>query len=258
MIVYVIYVCFFVAPISLRFHVHRVQKDRTPPLIHPISPPHPFPGPVIEPLSCVRLPDVLEAYDGTGTYTKEQRHLLVNHLQDPEQRKHPWPAKLDVAFGIEDPEEIQKNKDKAAKEAAAAEAAVGKGDAAKTEPGAGREAGAGAASSSGDGAEAASTPKGATAAAAGGDSRGRGGGGRAGAGRSSGKGRRGGAAAVNGVTVLLGSPMLDATLEDTQGLREVIETLKQETGLSDGTKGLQMEVCTHVMWHEYRKYVPGM
>ncbi|CAN0095591.1 unnamed protein product, partial [Ectocarpus fasciculatus] len=66
---------------------------------------------------CVRLPDVLEAYEGTGSYTKEQRKLLVTHLEDPEQRKHPWPAKLDVAFGKEDPEEL------AAKEAAAAAAA---------------------------------------------------------------------------------------------------------------------------------------
>lgn len=32
--------------------------------------------------------------------------------------------------------------------------------------------------------------------------------------------------------VLLGSPMVDATLDDTQGLCAVIETLKKEMGLS--------------------------
>lgn len=210
--------------------------------------------------SCVRLPDVLEAYDGTGSYTKEQRHLLVSHLENPDQRKHPWPAKLDVAFGIEDPEEVAAREAAAAAAAAEASAAeAGEGDGVKIEAVAGQEGGAGAAGVDGTGTGDASSLKGA------GDARGRGGGkgggGGAGAGggggRSSGKGKRGfagkgagagaGIAAATGGAVLLGSPMLDATLEDTQGLREVIETLKQETGLSEGRPGgLQMEVSAWV------------
>lgn len=192
---------------------------------------------------------MLEAYEGTGSYTKEQRHLLVSHLEDPEQRKHPWPAKLDVAFGIQDPEEV------AAKEAAA-KAAAGDGDGAQREAVPGREAGGVVAT--GDGAEAATATSSAKGGGGGGDGAGRGDGGRGNAGRGgAGGGRSGGkarerrrfagkgtaAVAATGGGVLLGSPMLDATLEDTQGLREVIETLKQETGLSDSTGGLQMEVC---------------
>lgn len=195
-------------------------------------------------LSCVRLPDVLEAYDGTGSYTKDQRHLLVKHLQDPEQRKHPWPAKLDVAFGIEDPDEVTAREDKEAKEAQDAKAAAGEGDVTKE----GGSGAAGASTSACNGAETASSPRGASGA------RGGGGAGRGAArgGKSSGKarrrsgGRRGGSGEGTDDAVLLGSPMLDATLEDTAGLREVIETLKQETGLSDGTgSGLKMEVCMH-------------
>lgn len=194
------------------------------------------------PRSCVRLPDVLEAYEGTGSYTKDQRKLLVTHLEDPEQRKHPWPAKLDVAFGKEDPEEL------AAKEAAAAAAAaVGEDRADRAAAG---DAGA-ANGGGGGGGESAASPKG--DAPGSGSSRGPGG-------RFSGKGRRAGfggkgagaaagMAAPAGGLVLLGSPMVDATLEDTQGLKEVIEILKRETGLSDGANGgegastLRMEVC---------------
>lgn len=207
---------------------------------------------------------MLEAYEGTGSYTKEQRHVLISHLEDPEQRKHPWPAKLDVAFGIEDPEEI------AAREAAAAAAAEVAAAAAAAafspEEGAADAKGTGQAAG-GDGAESAASPKGGGGAAStpggngtpgGGRGRG-GGGGRGSGGRFGGRGRRSGSGGKTGGTpegmaapaggiVLLGSPMVDATLEDTQGLKAVIETLKREMGLSKGAGGgegggtLRMEV----------------
>lgn len=190
---------------------------------------------------CVRLPDVLEAYEGTGSYTKEQRHLLVSHLEDPEQRKHPWPAKLDVAFGIEDPEEEAAREAADAAAAAAAEVAGGEGGGGVKAEAVGGDTGAARSDRS--------LP---------GGGRGCGGGGRGGAsrgpgGRFSSKGRRagfgakggaaaGGMAASTGGIVLLGSPMVDATLEDTEGLKEVIEVLKREMG-QEGQGGLKMEVC---------------
>lgn len=189
---------------------------------------------------CVRLPDVLEAYEGTGSYTKEQRHLLVSHLEDPEQRKHPWPAKLDVAFGIEDPEEVAA-REAAAAAAAAAESAGGEGGGGVKTEAAGRDTGAARSDRS--------LPGGGRGCGGGG---GRGNGSRGPGGRFSSKGRRAGfggkgGAAVGmamsaGGIVLLGSPMVDATLEDTEGLKEVIGVLKREMG-QEGQGGLKMEVC---------------
>lgn len=209
--------------------------------------------PAVPLCSCVRLPDLLEAYEGTGSYTKEQRCLLVSHLEDPEQRKHPWPAKLDVAFGIEDPEEVAARE---AAAAAAAESAGGEGNGGAKAEAAGGEAGA----ARGDGTEAGSSPKGGRSLPSGG--RGCSGGSRGNAsrgpgGRFSSKGRRagfgdkggaaaGGMAASAGGIVLLGSPMVDATLDDTEGLKEVIEVLKREMGLANNANGegtVMMEVC---------------
>lgn len=203
----------------------------------------------------MRLPDVLEAYEGTGTYTSSQRLVLMNHLENPEQRKHPWPAKLESAFGAEEPEEPA---------APATEA----GDKIEGSPGvetptvvngstavvATCKSVEGADSSSGDvGADSGSSQSGGGvsgpggAAAKGRSSRG-GKGGRFGGGGGGGgiRGRRGGfggkgrgavggmAAGVGGM-VLLGSPMVDATLDDTHGLRAVIEVLKREMGHGGGT-----------------------
>lgn len=212
---------------------------------------HPFPPEK----SCVRLPDVLEAYEGTGTYTSSQRLVLMNHLENPEQRKHPWPAKLESAFGAEEPEEP-------------AAPAIEAGDKIEAAPGietptvvnssttvvATCKNVEGADSSSGDvGADSGSSQLGGGmsgpggAAAKGRSSRG-GKGGRVGGGGGGGgiRGRRGGfggkgrgavggmAAGVGGM-VLLGSPMVDATLDDTHGLRAVIEVLKREMGHGGGT-----------------------
>ncbi|CAM9822718.1 unnamed protein product, partial [Choristocarpus tenellus] len=115
---------------------------------------------------CVRLPDVLDAYRGGGAYTRSERMSLISHLEDPEKRKHPWPANLAEAFHG---------------------------------PGAG--AVASSETDSGAGVELRSRVEG------------------------------------EDPPIVLGSPMVDAVLEDTKGLRQVLECLKGETGLGPGGVG---------------------
>lgn len=217
---------------------------------------------------CVRLPDVLEAYDGTGSYTDDQRQLLLDHLEDPDQRKHPWPAKLDSAFGIEDPESIQESErgvtaalsPSVARDANAATASGRMaGDVGSSSSSAGCVSETTAAGAS----NGASSPKGGSMPGSGGSAAGGrvrvGGssGGNSGRGSRSGKGGKsnrnsragfggkcgaaagGMTAAGGGGVVLLGSPMVDATLEDTQGLLDVIIALKEDMGIStDGDGGM--------------------
>lgn len=176
---------------------------------------------------------MLEAYEGNGTYDRDQRILLMNHLADAEQRKHPWPAKLDSAFGIEDPEE----------------ATTDSGTKAGTAPGDPPAAPLGGGGDRGGDAGEVLSPKGGSM-----PGRGRGGSGRSSRGGRGVRGRFGGrkrtvagpAAEAPGGIVLLGSPMVDATLEDTQGLRKVIEVLKKETGMSTG--GFQIREASGVLF----------
>lgn len=231
----------------------------------------------------MHLPDVLLAYEGTGVYGEEHRLLLMSFLEEPEKRKHPWPAELDRAFGIETP--AADDNDPAVGGAGAAAAMAGAagtddkptngeekegtdGGTVGSQAGKGRRdydshskgepAGGGATMGEESGmATATGVDRSANDDAGGGATdgggKGKGGrgakGGRRGGGSSSagkkrsysslaaaagfGKGGAGagGGGAAGGEMVLLGSPMVDATLEDTQGLQAVIEVLKEEMGI---------------------------
>lgn len=271
---------------------------------------------------------MLEAYEGMGTYGPEHRELLMSHLEDPEQRKHPWPATLDSAFGIDDPssacggpsakaasasatsakadeKDLDSKKGKSSTSSSSGSSSVntsgGGGEGKETQTNAEEnstefssstssginstaavKAGVTTASTGNKSTKRTKTTKttksvksitasthadddaGATVNANGGRTvddgvsqnnpggvvgatgvRGQGGG------KSRSRGGRGGKGGVGGVSsggvagakrsvfgrgaegagmVLLGSPMVDATLEDTHGLRAVIEVLKREMG----------------------------
>lgn len=171
---------------------------------------------------------MLEAYEGTGTYDHTHRLALMSHLEDPEQRKHPWPAELDAAFGVETqhghaspvPNSVQRPPTSDTKPASSdSSTCKNVGTRSGAEGGSGVSGVSGGGSGcSGRGEKLVPPPLSATVAA-----------------QRNSRGRASRGAKTEG-PVLLGSPMVDATLEDTQGLRAVMEALKREMGLDTGDK----------------------